>query len=71
MLALPWMLRRIDSRLRRIFNCDFPSFDPIDYLIYRAMAEEKYHISSLDTLLFPLMHTDLNPRNILVDGDFF
>ncbi|KXN86150.1 hypothetical protein AN958_10452, partial [Leucoagaricus sp. SymC.cos] len=70
MSALAWTLRRIDSRLRRIINGDLPLFDPIDCLIYRAMAEEKYHISSLDTLQFPLMHTDLNPRNILVDGDF-
>jgi len=69
MSALAWTLRRIDSRLRRIFNGDLPLFDPIDCLIYRAMAEEKYHISSLDTLPFPLMHTDLNPRNIPVDGD--
>ncbi|PPQ93382.1 hypothetical protein CVT25_007091 [Psilocybe cyanescens] len=64
------MLRRINSRLTHIFNGDLPLFDPIDCLIYCAMAKEKYHIPSLDALLFPLMHTDLNPRNIVVDGNF-
>ena len=68
--ALTWMLRRIDSRLRRIFTGDLPSFDPIDCLIYRAMAEEKYFIPSLDAHPFPLMHTDLSRNNILVDDDF-
>ncbi|KAF8962997.1 kinase-like domain-containing protein [Flammula alnicola] len=68
--ALEWVLRRIDSRLTRIFTGDLPSFDPIDCLIYRAMAEEKYHLLSLDALPFPLMHTDLNRMNILVDDNF-
>ncbi|TFK32240.1 hypothetical protein BDQ12DRAFT_716531 [Crucibulum laeve] len=68
--ALAWMLRRIDSRLTRIFTGDLPSFDPIDCLIYRAMAKEKYHVPSLDTFPFPLMHTDLSQMNILVDNNF-
>ncbi|KAF8060724.1 kinase-like domain-containing protein [Lyophyllum atratum] len=70
MSALAWTLVRIDTRLKRIFNGSLPSFDPIDCLIYRAMAEEKYHIPSLDTFPFPLMHTDLNPNNIVIDGEF-
>jgi hypothetical protein len=64
------MLKRIDNRLRRIFTGDHPSFDPIDCLIYRAMAEEKYHLPSLDTLPFPLVHTDLSKMNIIVDDNF-
>jgi Ser/Thr protein kinase RdoA (MazF antagonist) len=68
--ALTWMLRRIDSRIRRILIGDLSAFDPIDCLIYRAMAEEKYFVPSLDAFPFPLMHTDLNPKNILVDDNF-
>ena len=68
--AFDRMLRRIDSRFRRIVSGDLPLFDPIDCLVYRAMAEKKYHISSLDNFLFPLMHTDLVGSNFLVDGDF-
>ena len=68
--TLTWILRRIDSRLTRIFTGDLPAFDPIDCLIYRAMAEERYFVPSLDTFAFPLMHTDLGQMNILVDDDF-
>jgi len=68
--ALAWILRKIDNRLIRIFAGDLPSFDPIDCLIYRAMAEEKYHLPSLDTLPFPLVHTDLSKMNIIVDDNF-
>lgn len=68
--TLTWMLRRIDSRLTRIFTGDLPSFDPIDCLIYRAMAEERYLVPPLNALPFPLMHTDLGRMNILVDDDF-
>jgi len=68
--ALTWMLRKVDSRLTRIFSGNFPSFDPIDCLIFRAMAEEKYHIPILDALPFPLMHSDLNNMNFIVDDDY-
>jgi aminoglycoside phosphotransferase (APT) family kinase protein len=68
--TLTWILRRIDSRLRRILTGDLSSFDPVDCLIYRAMAEEKYFVPSLDTFPFPLMHTDLSRFNILVDDNF-
>jgi aminoglycoside phosphotransferase (APT) family kinase protein len=68
--TLTWILRRIDSRLTRIFTGDLPASDPIDCLIYRAMAEERYFVPSLDTFPFPLMHTDLGQMNILVDDDF-
>ena len=69
--TLAWMLRLIDNRLKRIFAGDLQtSFDPIDCLIYRAMAEEKYHIPSCDTLPFPLMHTGLSKLNIIVDDNF-
>lgn len=50
----------------RIFTVDLPSFDPIDCLIYRAIAEEKYHIPLLNASPLPFMHTDLNPGNFLV-----
>jgi hypothetical protein len=33
------------------------------------MAEEKYLVLPLDALPFPLMHTDLGQKNILVDND--
>lgn len=68
--ALAWILRRVDSRLARIFSGDLPSFDPIDCLIYRAMAEEKYLVRSLNLAPFPLMHTDLSKFNVLVDAEF-
>ncbi|KAG1733016.1 kinase-like domain-containing protein [Suillus paluster] len=68
--TLRWILRRIDPRLTRIFTGDLSAFDPIDCLIFRAMAEEKYFVPSLDTFPFPLMHTDLNQMNVLVDDDF-
>lgn len=68
--ALEWMLIRIDSRLKRIFQNGLPSFDPIDCLIYRAMAEEMYHVPTLDALPFPFVHTDLSRLNVLVDDDF-
>ena len=68
--ALAWMLSRIDNRFTRILTGDLSTFDPIDCLIYRAMAEEKYFIPSLDALPFPLIHTDLNPLNIIVDDNF-
>jgi len=64
------MLRRIDSRLTRILTGDLSSFDPLDCLIYRAMAEEKYFVPSLDAPPFPLMHTDLSGMNILVGDNF-
>lgn len=68
--TLAWMLRRIDSRLIRILTGDLCAFDPIDCLIYRAMAEEKYFVPPLDNFPFPLMHTDLSRMNVLVDDDF-
>ena len=69
--TLAWMLRLIDNRLKRIFAGDLQaSFDPIDCLIYRAMAEERYHLPSWDTLPFPLVHTDLSKVNIVVDDNF-
>ena len=69
--TLAWMLRIIDSRLKRIFAGDLQgSFDPIDCLIYRAMAEERYHLPSWDTLPFPLVHTNLSKLNIVVDDNF-
>jgi hypothetical protein len=68
--ALSWILRRVDSRLTRILTGDLPGFDPIDCLIYRAMAEEKYFMPTLDAFPFPLMHTDLGRLNILVDDSF-
>jgi hypothetical protein len=67
--ALSWILRRVDSWLTRILTGDF-GFDPIDCLIYRAMAEEKYFMPTLDAFPFPLMHTDLGRLNILVDDSF-
>jgi aminoglycoside phosphotransferase (APT) family kinase protein len=68
--TLEWMLRRIDTRFIRILTGDLCVFDPIDCLIQRAMAEEKYLVSCLDNLPFPLMHTDLSRLNIIVDDDF-
>ena len=68
--ALTWILRRIDSRLSRILTGKLPGFDPIDCLIYRAMAKEIYFVSSLDDFPFPLMHTDLGQLNILVDDNY-
>ncbi|KAF8526960.1 hypothetical protein BU17DRAFT_82459 [Hysterangium stoloniferum] len=68
--VLTWILRRIDSRLKRILTGKLPPFDPIDCLIYRAMAKEIYFVSPLDTFPFPLMHTDLGRLNILVDDNF-
>jgi hypothetical protein len=69
--TLAWMLRIIDNRLKRIFAGDLQaSFDSIDCLIYRAMAEERYHLSSWDALPFPLVHTDLSKLNIVVDDSF-
>ena len=69
--TLAWMLRIIDDRLKHIFAGDLQtSFDPIDCLIYRAMAEERYHLPSWDTLPFPLVHADLSKLNIVVDDNF-
>jgi len=68
--ALTWILRRIDSRLTRILTGELLGFDPVDCLIYRAMAKEIYFVSSLDAFPFPLMHTDLGRLNILVDDNF-
>ncbi|GLB40888.1 hypothetical protein LshimejAT787_0901030 [Lyophyllum shimeji] len=65
------MLERIDRRLKRIFSGDLPSLDPVDCFTQGAVAEEKYSVAgSWDTLPFPLMHTDLNQVNFLVDDDF-
>ena len=33
--------------------------DPVDCLIYRAMAKDIYFISPLDAFPFPLMHADI------------
>jgi len=68
--ALTWILRRIDPRLTRILTGELLGFDPVDCLIYRAMAKEIYFVSPLDAFPFPLMHTDLGRLNILVDNNF-
>ena len=67
--ALAWILR-IDSRLRRILVGELLGFDPVDCLIYRAMAKEIYFVSPLGGFPFPLMHTDLGQWNILVDDNY-
>jgi hypothetical protein len=59
-----------EARLKRILTGELLAFDPVDCLIYRAIAKELYFVSALDAFPFPLMHTDLGRFNNLVDDNF-
>ena len=68
--TLAWMRRRVNAKLKRILTGDLTSFDPVDCLIYAAMAEKRYLVGHLDGLPFPLMHADLSKLNIIVDNEY-
>ena len=48
------------------FTVDFPSFDAIDCLIYRAMAEEKDLISIQRTFLLNIQVTGLENKYLML-----